>query len=56
MPRLLFSWVCLVFASLILLAITASAQDASTGAIRGIVVDSSGRRIVDASIALVDSA
>jgi hypothetical protein len=56
MPRLLFSWVCLVFASLILLAIIASAQDASTGAIRGTVVDPSGRPIVEASIVLVDSA
>src|SRR5579863_9839942 len=37
-----------------LLSIPAFAQD--TGAIRGTVVDSSGRRIVDASIALVDSA
>ena len=37
-----------------LLSIPASAQD--TGAIRGTVSDSSGRRIVDASIALVDSA
>ena len=37
-----------------LLAIPASAQD--TGAIRGTVSDSTGRRIVDASIALVDSA
>jgi hypothetical protein len=47
----------LFFASLIfLLGIPAFAQDASTGAIRGTVVDSSGRRIVDASIALVDSA
>ncbi len=36
------------------LAISASAQD--TGAIRGTVSDSTGRRIVDASIALVDSA
>src|ERR1700682_2150625 len=60
MPRLLS--LCarphgLFFASLIfLLAIPAFAQDASTGAIRGPVVDSSGRRIVDASIALVDSA
>jgi hypothetical protein len=47
----------LFFASLIfLLGIPAFPQDASTGAIRGTVVDSSGRRIVDASIALVDSA
>src|SRR5580692_1665335 len=37
-----------------LLSIPASAQD--TGAIRGTVSDSTGRRIVDASIALVDSA
>jgi hypothetical protein len=59
MPRLLS--LCarlqgLFFAFVILVAIPASAQDASTGAIRGTVVDSSGRRIVDASIALVDSA
>jgi len=46
----------LVLASLILIAIPASAQDASSGAIRGTVVDSSGHPIVDASIALVDSA
>ena len=44
----------LVFA--LLSAIPAFAQDASTGAIRGTVVDSSGRPIVDASVALVDSA
>ena len=37
-----------------LLSISAFAQD--TGAIRGTVSDSTGRRIVDASIALVDSA
>ncbi len=50
MPR------CFCRASLIffLLAIPALAQD--TGAIRGTVSDSTGRRIVDASIALVDSA
>ena len=40
----------------LLVAIPAFAQDASTGAIRGTVVDSAGRPIVDASIALVDSA
>jgi hypothetical protein len=59
MPRLLSLCVCscgLILASLILLAIAATAQDASTGAIRGSVVDPSGRPIVDASIALVDSA
>jgi hypothetical protein len=39
---------------LFLLSISAFAQD--TGAIRGTVSDSTGRRIVDASIALVDSA
>ncbi|MGA8491488.1 MAG: carboxypeptidase regulatory-like domain-containing protein [Terriglobales bacterium] len=38
----------------VLLAIPACAQD--TGTIRGAVSDSTGRRIVDASIALVDSA
>src|ERR1700674_2031816 len=58
MPRLLS--LCarphgLLFA-LFFFAVPAFAQDASTGAIRGTVVDSSGRRIVDASIALVDSA
>jgi hypothetical protein len=56
MPRLLSLClrlhVCLIF----LIAISAFAQDASTGAIRGTVSDSSGRRIVDASIALVDAA
>ncbi len=46
----------LFLASLLLLAIPASAQDASTGAIRGTVLDSSGHPIVDASVALVDSA
>jgi hypothetical protein len=56
MPRVLFSWVRLVFVSLILLAMAACAQDASTGAIRGTVVDPSGRPIVEASIVLVDSA
>jgi hypothetical protein len=56
MPRCLSFCVRLILASLILLAIPASAQDASTGAIRGTVVDSAGRRIVDASIVLVDSA
>src|SRR5579864_8683268 len=52
MPR------CLCVGSLIffLLIISALAQDTSTGAIRGTVSDSSGRRIVDASIALVDDA
>src|SRR5580700_216333 len=52
MPR------CLCVGSLIffLFTLSASAQDASTGAIRGTVSDSSGRRIVDASIALVDDA
>jgi hypothetical protein len=56
MPRCLSFCVRLILASLILLAIPASAQDASTGAIRGTVVDSAGRRIVEASIVLVDSA
>jgi hypothetical protein len=53
MPRfyaLLFAFVTF------LLAGSAFAQDASTGAIRGTVVDPGGRRIVDASIALVNSA
>jgi len=53
MPRLLSSYaVCLIF----LFSISACAQDASTGAIRGTISDSSGSRIVDASIALVDAA
>jgi protocatechuate 3,4-dioxygenase beta subunit len=39
-----------------LLAIPAFAQDASSGAIRGTVFDSSGRPIIDASVALVDLA
>ena len=43
---------CLIF----LLGIFAFGQDASTGAIRGTVSDSTGSRIVDASIALVDEA
>jgi hypothetical protein len=46
----------LLLASILLLVIPASTQDASTGAIRGTVFDSSGHPIVDASIALVDSA
>src|ERR1700733_14349648 len=50
MPR------CLLVVSFIFLTISAYAQDASTGAIRGTVSDSAGRRIVDASIALVDDA
>src|SRR6202790_3025040 len=53
MPRHL----CACFSCLIFwLTISAYAQDASTGAIRGTVSDSAGRRIVDASIALVDDA
>jgi hypothetical protein len=61
MPRFL-SWICrcgLLFALAILLlalAMPGVAQDASTGAIRGTVVDPSGRRMVDVSIVLVDSA
>src|SRR6202166_4504534 len=51
MPRCL-----LVLSFIFLLTISAFAQDASTGAIRGSVCDSAGRRIVDASIALVDDA
>src|ERR1051325_6284745 len=39
-----------------LLAITAFAQDASTGAIRGLVSDSSGGRVPNASIAFVNNA
>src|SRR5271165_6732906 len=59
MPRRPYSCIHLqrlFLASILLLAIPASTQDASTGAIRGTVFDSSGRPIVDASIALVDSA
>ncbi len=60
MPRLLSCYARLqrwILVSLvILLPIPISAQDASSGAIRGTVVDSSGHPIVDASIALVDSA
>src|SRR6202035_3063831 len=53
MPRCLCcAWLMVFF----LLAVRAFAQDASTGAIRGTVSDSSGRLIIDASIALVDSA
>src|ERR1700690_1696389 len=39
-----------------LFVLPATAQDASTGAIRGTVVDSSGSRIASASIALVNAA
>jgi len=56
MLRLLSPCARLRFCLSFLLAISASGQDASTGAIRGTVSDSSGRRIVDASIALVDEA
>src|SRR6202049_3117159 len=56
MPRRLSLCACLYSCLIVVLAVPAFAQDASTGAIRGTVVDSSGRRIVDASIALVDSA
>jgi Carboxypeptidase regulatory-like domain/TonB dependent receptor len=45
-----------LFASIFLVVIAGSAQDASTGAIRGSVVDSSGSRIAGASIALVNAA
>src|ERR1700690_1028705 len=38
-----------------LFVLPASAQDASTGAIRGTVIDSSGSRIANASIALVNA-
>src|SRR5271169_5757662 len=56
MPQSCTHLQALFLASILLLAIPAFAQDASTGAIRGTVFDSSGRPIVDASIALVDSA
>src|SRR5579864_9765353 len=56
MPRLLCLCARLPGCLIFLIAMTASAQDASTGAIRGTVSDSTGRRIVDASIALVDEA
>jgi len=42
--------------ALFLVALPSMAQDASTGAIRGTVVDSSGSRIASASIALVNAA
>src|SRR5947208_4609971 len=48
MPR----FVCMI----LLLAATALAQDASTGAIRGSVFDSTGGRIHGASVALVNTA
>ena len=48
MPR----FVCMI----LLLAATALAQDASTGAIRGSVFDSSGGRIHGAAIALMNVA
>src|SRR5271169_5193562 len=56
MPQSCTHLQALFLASILLLAIPAFAQDASTGAIRGTVFDSAGRPIVDASIALVDSA
>src|SRR6202162_1684217 len=56
MPRLLSLRARLPGCLIFVLAISAFAQDASTGAIRGTVSDSSGRRIVDASIAVVDDA
>jgi hypothetical protein len=56
MPRRLSLCSCLYNCLIVLLAISAFAQDASTGAIRGTVSDTSGSRIVDASIALVDEA
>jgi hypothetical protein len=49
---LLFALAILMLA----LAVPGVAQDASTGAIRGTVIDPSGRRMVDVSIVLVDSA
>ena len=56
MPRI-SSWQFCVHSCLVFLfSIFAFAQDASTGAIRGTVSDSTGSRIVDASIALVDEA
>src|SRR5438309_4724414 len=48
MPR----FVCMI----LLLAATALSQDASTGAIRGSVFDSTGGRIHGASVALVNAA
>src|SRR5437660_7714577 len=48
MPR----FVCMI----LLLVATALAQDASTGAIRGSVFDSTGGRIHGASVALVNAA
>jgi hypothetical protein len=46
----------LLFVFLFASSKTTFSQDASTGAIRGTVVDSSGRRIVGASVALVNTA
>ncbi len=45
-----------ILVSLLLVAIPVFSQDGSTGAVRGTVADSHGRPIVDASVALVDSA
>src|SRR6202049_967301 len=56
MPRRLSLCSCLYNCLIVLLAISAFAQDASTGAIRGTVSDTSGSRMVEASIALVDEA
>ena len=46
----------IIVSLLVLVAISGFGQDASSGAIRGTVFDSSGRPIVDASVALVDLA
>src|SRR5271166_5201221 len=60
MPRFLSLDICidglLVGFIMLLFARPGFAQDASTGAIRGSVIDPSGRRMVDVSIVLVDSA
>src|SRR5579872_5487944 len=52
MPRCFFVCLSLIFC----LTVSGFTQDASTGAIRGTVSDSAGRRIVDASVVLVDDA
>src|SRR5437763_15601719 len=44
-----------LFAVLTLLSSLCLAQDGSTGSIRGVVLDPSGRRIVGATIALVNN-
>jgi len=45
-----------LFICLLSLATTAPAQDASTGAIRGTVVDAAGSRVAGATVVFVDAA